>query len=74
MVRAAYQDYALRDILIELVNKPIDVFKAGTRIRQYKSLIKSIGDRLGEYQAEELALQTGMIDGAPKYKHNGKLR
>ena len=74
MVRAAYQDYALRDILIELVNKPIGVFKAGTRIRQYKSLIKSIGDRLGEYQAEELALQTGMIDGAPKYKHNGKLR
>ena len=74
LVRAAYQDYALRDILIELVNKPIGIFKTKTRIKQYKSLIKSTSDRLGEYQAEELALQTGMIDGAPKYKHNGKSR
>lgn len=74
LVRAAYQDYALRDILIELVNKPIGIFKTGTRIKQYRSLIKSVSDRLGEYQAEELALQTGMIVGAPKYEHNGKLR
>ena len=73
-MRAAYQDYALRDILMELVNKPIGMFKTGTRIKQYRSLIKSISDRLGEYQAEELALQTGMIVGAPKYEHNGKLR
>ena len=73
-MRAAYQDYALRDILMELVNKPIGMFKTGTRVKQYRSLIKSISDRLGEYQAEELALQTGMIVGAPKYEHNGKLR
>lgn len=74
MVRAAYQDYALRDILIELINKPIGMFKTGTRTKQYRSLIKSISDRLGEYQAEELALQTGMIVGAPKNEHNGKVR
>ena len=61
LIRAAYQDYALRDILIELINKPIGLFKTGTRIRQYKALIKSVNDRLGEYQAEELGLQTGMI-------------
>ena len=61
LIRAAYQDYALRDILIELVNKPIGLFKTGTRIRQYRSLIKSVNDRLGEYQAEELGIQTGMI-------------
>ena len=61
LIRAAYQDYALRDILIELVNKPIGLFKTGTRIRQYRALIKSVNDRLGEYQAEELGLQTGMI-------------
>ena len=60
-VRAAYQDYALRDILIELVNKPIGFFKTGTRIDQYRSLVKSVSDRLGEYQAEELAMQTGML-------------
>ena len=70
MVRAAYQDYALRDILVELVNKPIGVFKTGTRTKQYKSLIRSISDRLGEYQAEELAIQTGMLQGQPKYEHN----
>ncbi len=62
-IRAAYQDYALRDILIELVNKPIGLFKTNTRIRQYKALIKSVNDRLGEYQAEELGIQTGLIPG-----------
>ncbi len=61
LIRAAYQDYALRDILIELINKPIGLFKTGTRIKQYRSLIKSVNDRLGEYQAEELGYQTGMI-------------
>ena len=61
LIRAAYQDYALRDILIELVNKPIGLFKTGTRIKQYRSLIKSVNDRLGDYQAEELGIQTGMI-------------
>ena len=61
LIRAAYQDYALRDILIELVNKPIGLFKTGTRIKQYRSLIKSVDDRLGDYQAEALGIQTGMI-------------
>lgn len=69
MVRAAYQDYALRDILIELVNKPIGIFKTGVRTRQYQSLIKSISDRLGEYQAEELAMQAGLLAGEPKYRN-----
>ena len=58
------------DILVELVNKPISVFKTGTRTKQYKSLIRSISDRLGEYQAEELAIQTGMLQEQPKYEHN----
>ena len=61
MVRAGCQDYALRDLLIEQVNKPIGIFKVSTRTRQYKALIRSISDRLGEYQAEELAVQTGLL-------------
>ncbi|MBP5222244.1 MAG: DUF4157 domain-containing protein [Lachnospiraceae bacterium] len=72
-VRAAYQDYALRDILIELINKPIGFFKTGTRIKQYLSLVKSVNDRLGEYQAEELAMQTGLLvdeKGMPVRKNN----
>ena len=61
LVRAAYQDYALRDILVELVGKGVGFFKVSTRTDQYRSLIQSVSDRLGEYQAEEIAMQTGML-------------
>lgn len=32
------------------------------------------GDAMGEYQAEELAIQTGMLQGAPKYEHDAPKR
>ena len=72
LIRAAYQDYALRDILVELVNKGIGLWKTGTRTKQYKALIKSVSDRLGEYQAEELAIQTGMLTDIEHPEYNGK--
>ena len=70
MVRAAYQDYAMRDILKEMAGKSVGLFKVGTRVRQYKALLQGLRERLGEYQAEELAIQTGMLQGAPKYEHD----
>ena len=66
LVRAAYQDYALRDIMTELVWKGVGLFKTNVRIRQYKALIKSISDRLGPYQIRELASQAGMIVEEPR--------
>ena len=65
LVRAAFQDYALRDIITEIAGKGIGVFKTKTRIRQYKALIQRVSERLGEYQTEELAYQTGMLNRAP---------
>ena len=67
LVRAAFQDYTLRDIITELAGKGIGIFKTKTRTRQYKALIQRVSERLGEYQMEELASQTGMLAGAPKY-------
>lgn len=72
LIRAAYQDYALRDILVDLVNKGIGFWKTGTRIKQYRALIKSVNDRLGEYQAEELAIQTGMLTGIGQPEYNAE--
>ncbi len=66
LVRAAYQDYALRDILTEIAGKGIGMFKAGVRTRQYKALIKSVSDRLGPYQIQELASQAGILTNAPR--------
>ena len=66
LVRAAYQDYALRDILTELVWKGVGLFKTNVRTRQFKALIKSISDRLGPYQIRELASQAGMIVEEPR--------
>ncbi len=74
MVRAAYQDYAMRDILKEMAGKSVGLFKVGTRVRQYKALLQGLRERLGEYQAEELAIQTGMLQGAPKYEHDAPKR
>ncbi len=66
LVRAAYQDYALRDILTEIVGKGVGLFKTGVRTRQYKALIKSISDRLGPYQIRELASQAGIVMNEPR--------
>ena len=66
LVRAAYQDYALRDILTEIVGKGVGLFKTNVRIRQYKALIKSISDRLGPYQVQELLSQAGMLVDEPR--------
>ncbi len=74
LVRAAYQDYALRDILTELVWKGAGLFKTNVRIRQYKALIKSISDRLGPYQVRELASQAGMIQEEPRAARKGDTR
>ncbi|MBR6089536.1 MAG: DUF4157 domain-containing protein, partial [Anaerolineaceae bacterium] len=74
LVRAAYQDYALRDIMTDLVWKGAGLFKTNVRIRQYKALIKSISDRLGPYQIRELASQAGMIVEEPRVDRKDKAR
>lgn len=70
MVRAAYRDYALRDILLEIVNSPVNSkAERKERIREYKALVKTLSDRLTGADAEELAIATGMFTGVPKYSH-----
>ena len=70
MVRAAYRDYALRDILMEIVNNPVTV-KSDRKERagEYKALIKTLSDRLTGADVEQLAIETGMFTGVPKYSH-----
>ncbi len=70
MVRAAYRDYALRDILMEIVNNPVTV-KSDRKERdgEYKALIKTLSDRLTGADVEQLAIETGKFTGVPKYSH-----
>ena len=70
MVRAAYRDYALRDILLEIVNNPVtDKTDRKERAREYKALIKTLSDRLTAADVEQLTIETGMFTGVPKYSH-----
>ena len=70
MVRAAYRDYALRDILLEIVKSPVTVKSdRKERAREYKALVKTLSDRLTASDVEELAIETGMFTGVPKYSH-----
>ncbi len=70
MVRAAYRDYALRDILLEIVKSPVAVKSdRKERAREFKALIKTLLDRLTAADVEELTIETGMFTGVPKYSH-----
>ena len=72
MIRAAYRDYALREILLEIVNSPVATKEdRKERVGEYKALIKTLSSRLTGADAEELAIETGMFTGVPKYSHSG---
>lgn len=70
LVRAANRDYIYRDILQEIIAKPaITRNQKKERIREYKALIKGLKSRIGPDQAEDLAVNSGIFIGVPKYEH-----
>ena len=68
-VRACYRDYALREILQEVIAAPVGTkAEKKSRKRDYKGLIKTLSSRLTPADAEELATETGMFTGVPQYE------
>ena len=73
LVRACYNDYALRDIITEVAAKPVtNKSQRKERIREYKALITALTSRITPADAESLAIESGMYNGVPKYKQQKK--
>ena len=70
LVRACYRDYALKDILQEVVNNPVQTKNdRKERAHEYKSLIKTVSSRLTPADAESLAIETGIFTGVPNFSY-----
>lgn len=68
LVRACYRDYALRDILQEVVSGSVESKNdRKDRAREYKALIKTLSSRITPADAEQLAIEVGMFGGKPKF-------
>ena len=68
LIRACYRDYTLREIMQEIVSAPVDTKNARKeRAKDYKGLIKTLSSRLTPADAEELAIETGMFTGKPRF-------
>ena len=68
LVRACYRDYAMREIMEEVVSGPVATKKdRKDRARDYKALIKTLSSRITPADAEQLAIEVGLFGGKPKF-------
>ncbi len=70
-VRACYRDYALRDILQHVISNPVETKDdRKSRGREYNALVGELSSRLTPADTEELAIETGLYDGIPRFDHS----
>ena len=68
LARAAYRDYALRDILLETVSKGLGTKSQNKQLgRDFRAIVAGLDSRIGDAEAEQLAIETGIFTGKPKH-------
>ncbi len=69
LVEGAIRDSSGKDILQEIVNRPIETKDdADQRAKEYRGFIKFLSTRLGDFGLEELAVETNLTDPRKRMK------